>query len=106
MKLHVKKGDTVYVLSGDDKGKTGTVLRMLPKEKKAIVEGIKIVSKHIRPSQQYPDGGIVQQEAPIRISKLMVVDPKTKEPTRIGRKKNETGKGWVRFSKKSGETLP
>jgi len=106
MKLHIKKGDTVKVLSGSeiDRGKIGTVLRVLPKENKAIVEGVRIVSKHIRPSQQYPEGGIIQQEAPIHISNLMVVDPKTKEPTRVGRKKGE--KGWVRYSKKSGEILP
>ncbi len=106
MKLHIKKGDTVKVLSGSeiDRGKIGTVLRVLPKENKAIVEGVRIVSKHIRPSQQYPEGGIIQQEAPIHISNLMVVDLKTKEPTRVGRKKGE--KGWVRYSKKSGEILP
>jgi len=104
MKLHIKKGDTVKILTGSDRGKTGTVLRVLPTERKAIVEGMKLVSKHMRPSQQNPDGGIIQQEAPIHISNLMVVDPKTKEPTRIGRKKAE--KGWVRYAKKSGEILP
>ncbi len=104
MKLHIKKGDTVKILTGADKGKTGTVLRVFPKEQRAIVEGMKLVSKHMRPNQQNPDGGIIQQEAPIHISNLMLVDPKTKEATRVGRKKAE--KGWVRYGKKSGEIIP
>ena len=104
MKLHIKKGDTVKILTGADKGKTGTVLRVFPREQRAIVEGMKMVSKHMRPNQQNPDGGIIQQEAPIHISNLMVIDPKTKEATRVGRKKAE--QGWVRYSKKSGEIIP
>ncbi|MEM6764806.1 MAG: 50S ribosomal protein L24 [Bacteroidota bacterium] len=105
IKLHIRKGDTVRVLSGRDRGKEGEVLVVMPREGKAIVEGINMVSKHMRPNQQNTNGGIVQQEAPIYVSKLMLIDPKTKEPTRVGRIKNETGKGWVRVSKKTGEAI-
>jgi large subunit ribosomal protein L24 len=104
-KLHIRKGDTVRILSGSDRGKEGKVLRMMPAKERAIVEGINIVSKHMRPSQKNPDGGIVEQEASIHISKLMLIDPKTKQPTRTGRKVNEAGKGWVRVSKKTGEIV-
>ena len=104
-KLHIKKGDTVRIISGSGKGTEGKVLKVFPKEMKAIVEGKKIVKKHIRPSQQYPNGGIIDQEAPIHVSNLMLIDPVTKEPTRVGRKKVEGGKGWVRVANKSGEEL-
>ncbi len=104
MKLHVKKGDTVLVLSGNDKGKQGKVMSVDPKSHKAIVEGVKIVSKHTRPNAEHPQGGIIKQEAPIHISNLMVVDNSGK-PTRVGRKKDEkTGKS-VRYSKKTGEII-
>ena len=103
-KLHIKKGDTVYVNSGNDKGKTGRVLEVQPKKQRAIVEGINIVSKAMKPNAKYPQGGIVKMEAPIHISNLNVVDPKTGKPTRIGRKLNEAGK-LVRYSKKSGEEI-
>lgn len=105
IKLHIRKGDTVRVLSGRDRGKEGEVMVVMPKEGKAIVQGINMVSKHTRPNQQNPNGGILQQEAPINVSKLMLIDPKTKQPTRVGRVKNENGKGWVRVSKKSGEII-
>ncbi len=105
IKLHIRKGDTVRVLSGRDRGKEGEVMVVMPKEGKAIVQGINMVSKHTRPNQQNPNGGILQQEAPIYVSKLMLIDPKTKQPTRVGRVKNENGKGWVRVSKKSGEII-
>ncbi|MEL6193959.1 MAG: 50S ribosomal protein L24 [Bacteroidota bacterium] len=105
IKLHIRKGDTVRVLSGRDRGKEGEVMVVMPKEGKAIVQGINMVSKHTRPNQQNPNGGILQQEAPITVSKLMLIDPKTKQPTRVGRVKNENGKGWVRVSKKSGEII-
>ena len=101
-KFHIKKGDTVYVNSGSDKHKTGRVLEVLVKKQRAIVEGINIVSKAMKPNAKYPQGGIVKMEAPIHISNLNVVDPKTGKPTRIGRKLNEAGK-LVRYSKKSGE---
>ena len=103
-KLHIKKGDTVMVLTGNSKGKTGTVLRVLVKEQKAIVEGLNMVSKSQKPSAKNPQGGIVKQEAPIHISNLNVVDPKTGKATRIGRKLNAECK-LVRYAKKSGEEI-
>ena len=92
------------VLAGTSKGKTGTVLRVLVKEQKAIVEGLNMVSKSQKPSAKNPQGGIVKQEAPIHISNLNVVDPKTGKATRIGRKLNADGK-LVRYAKKSGEEI-
>ncbi|MBD5201564.1 MAG: 50S ribosomal protein L24 [Bacteroidales bacterium] len=103
-KLHIKKGDTVYVNSGDDKGKTGRVLEVFPKKSRAIVEGVNIVSKSTKPTAKYPQGGIVKIEAPVHISNLNPLDPKTGKPTRVGRQRNEAGK-LVRISKKSGEEI-
>ena len=103
-KLHIKKGDTVYVNAGDDKGKTGRVLEVQVKKNRAIVEGIIIVSKSTKPTAKYPQGGIVKLEAPVHISNLNVVDPKSGKPTRIGRCKNDAGKS-VRYAKKSGEEI-
>lgn len=85
-KLHIKKGDTVYVNTGVDKGKTGKVLRVLVEEQRAVVEGVRMVSKHTKPSAKHPQGGIIQMEAPIHISNLNPIDPKTGKPTRVGRK--------------------
>jgi len=98
-KLHIKKGDTVYVRSGEDKGKQGRVLQVIPDKNVAIVEGVNMVYKHRKPRQE-GQTNIEETEAPIRLSKLMVVCPETGKPTRIGRKKNEAGK-LVRYSKKS-----
>ncbi|MBQ0063306.1 MAG: 50S ribosomal protein L24 [Prevotella sp.] len=103
-KLHIKKDDTVYVLSGNDRGKTGKVLKMLVKDQRAIVEGINKVKKSTKPSAKHPQGGIIEQEAPIHISNLSLIDPKTGKATRIGRKKDAEGK-TVRYSKKSGEEI-
>ena len=103
-KLHIKKGDTVYVNAGEDKGKTGRVLKVLVKDNKAIVEGVNMVSKHTKPNAKAPQGGIVKKEAPIHLSNLNVLDPKTNTATRIGRRMNEEGK-LVRYSKKSGEEI-
>ncbi len=103
-KLHIKKGDTVYVNSGEYRGQQGRVLEVLPKVDKALVEGVNIVSKHTKPNSENPQGGIVKKEAPVHISNLMVVDPKTGERTRIGRKKDKDNK-LVRYSKKSGEEI-
>lgn len=103
-KLHIKKGDTVMVLSGTDKGKTGRVLEVLVDKQRAIVEGVGIVTKHAKPSAKNPQGGIEKVEAPVHISNLNVVDPKTGKATRIGRKLNDAGK-LVRYSKKSGEEI-
>ena len=102
--LHIKKGDTVYVNAGDDKGATGRVLEVQVKKNRAIVEGVNIVSKSTKPNAQHPQGGIVKMEAPVHISNLNVVDPKTGKPTRIGRRKNDAGKN-VRYAKKSGEEI-
>ena len=104
MKMHVKKGDTVLVLSGNDKGKQGKVMSVDVKSQRAIVEGVRIVSKHTRPNADHPQGGIIKQEAPIHISNLMVVD-KSGKPTRVGRKKDEKTGKLVRYSKKTGEII-
>lgn len=101
-KLHIKKGDTVFVNSGEDKGKTGRVLEVLVNKNRAIVEGVNIVSKHTKPNAQNPNGGIEKKEASIHLSKLNPVDPKTGKPTRVGRKLDSKGK-LVRYAKKSGE---
>lgn len=103
-KLHIKKGDTVFVNSGKDKGKTGRVLKVLVKEQRAIVEGLNLVSKSIKPNAENPNGGIVKQEASLHISNLNPLDPKTGKPTRIGRRKNSEGV-LVRYAKKSGEEI-
>lgn len=103
-KLHIKKGDIVFVNAGEDKGKTGRVLRVLVDKQRAIVEGINMVSKSTKPNAKNPQGGIVKQEAAIHISNLNVVDPKTGKPTRVGRRMNEAGK-LVRYAKKSGEEI-
>lgn len=103
-KLHIKKGDTVYVNAGDDKGRTGKVLKVFVKEHRAIVEGLNMVTKSQKPTAKNPQGGFVKQEASIHISNLNVVDPKTGKPTRIGRRRNAEGK-LVRYAKKSGEEI-
>ena len=103
-KLHIKKGDTVYVNAGNDKGKTGRVLRVLVSKNRAVVEGLNMVSKSAKPSAKHPQGGIIKMEAPIHVSNLNLLDPKNGKPTRVGRRKNEEGK-TVRYSKKSGEEI-
>ena len=103
-KLNIKKGDIVYVLSGDDRGKQGRVLSVQVSKERAIVEGINMVSKSTKPSAKYPQGGIIKMEAPMHLSNLALLDPKTGKPTRIGRRKDESGKS-VRYSKKSGEEI-
>ncbi|MBP3288873.1 MAG: 50S ribosomal protein L24 [Muribaculaceae bacterium] len=103
-KLNIKKNDTVYVLSGEDRGKTGRVLKVYPAKSRAIVEGVNIVTKATKPSAQHPQGGLVKKEAPIHISNLSLLDPKSGKPTRIGRRRNDEGK-LVRYAKKSGEEI-
>ena len=103
-KLHVKKGDEVIVIAGNYKGTKGKVLEVLPKKDKVIVEGVNFVHKHTKPNKEHQEGGIIKKEAPIHISNVLPVDPKTGKPTRIGRKVLEDGK-IVRYSKKSGEEL-
>lgn len=102
--MHIKKGDTVKVISGDHKTKTGKVLSLDTEKRRAIVEGVNVVSRHIKPSATNPNGGIKQQEAPIHISNLMLVDPASGNPTRTGRKLDSKGK-LTRYSKKSGEVI-
>ena len=104
-KLHIKKGDTVYINSGEDKGKTGRVLQVLVTKNRAIVEGVNMVSKHSKPSAQNPQGGIDKKEASIHLSNLNLVDPKTGKPTRIGRKKDDRTGKLIRYAKKSGEEI-
>lgn len=103
-KMHIKKGDMVMVISGEDKGYQGKVLEVIPKNYKAIVEGANMVSKHTKPNAQNTEGGIIKQEAPIHLSNLMLIDPKEGKPTCIGRKADKNGK-LVRFAKKSGEEI-
>ncbi|RXT05357.1 50S ribosomal protein L24 [Ammoniphilus sp. CFH 90114] len=103
-KLHVKTGDTVVVITGKDKGKKGRVLAAFPKENRVLVEGINMVKKHTKPNPANPQGGIVTQEASIHASNVMVADPKSGEPTRIGYKVLDNG-NKVRYAKKSGEVI-
>ncbi len=103
-KLHIKKGDIVYVNAGEDKGKTGRVLKVDVAKQRAIVEGVNIVSKHTKPSAKSPQGGIEKIEAPVHISNLNPIDPKSGKPTRIGRRLNSEGK-LVRYAKRSGEEI-
>ena len=103
-KLHIKKGDTGIVNAGDDRGKQGRVVRVLVSKNKAVVEGVNVVSKSTKPSAKHPQGGIVKMEAPIHVSNLSLIDPKSGKATRIGRRVNENGVK-VRYSKKSGEEI-
>jgi len=103
-KFHIKKGDTVKVISGDNKGKEGKVLQVVPVDDRALVEGVNLVSKHTKPNAKHPQGGIIKQEATIHVSNLMLVDPATGKPTRVGRRENAKGK-LVRYSKKTGEEI-
>ncbi len=102
MAAKLKKGDKVVVIAGRDKGKTGEILKVIPKENRAIVSGVNLVKKHQRPTPQEP-GGIITKEAPIHLSNLMLADPKDGRPTRVGFKFVEGRK--VRFAKKSGEVI-
>ena len=102
-KIHIKKGDTVYVNAGNDKGKTGKVLSVIPSKDRAIVEGVNMVKKHTKPNSKQPQGGIVEQEAGIHISNLNLIDPQSGKPTRVGYKTVDGKK--VRFAKKSGEEI-
>lgn len=102
-KLHIKKGDLVKVIAGASKGKEGKVLSVEAAKNQAFIEGVNVVKRHTKPSTSNPQGGIVEKEAPIHLSNLMLIDPKTGAPTRVGRKE-ENGK-IVRYSKKSGEVI-
>jgi len=103
-KVHVKKGDTVLVITGKSAGKKGKVIEVLPKEGKVVVEGVNIAKKHTKPTQKMPQGGIVEKEAPIDSSNVMLVCTKCNTPTRVGKKALDTGKN-VRACKKCGEVV-
>jgi len=103
MKLKIKSGDLVQVIAGNHKGSQGKVLRVDLEKNRAVVEGVNMVSKHTKPSAANPQGGIVKKEAPIHVSNLALVDPKTKTPTRVGFKVE--GDTKVRISKKSNQVL-
>ncbi|MBN2484564.1 MAG: 50S ribosomal protein L24 [Bacteroidales bacterium] len=103
-KLHIKKGDNVFVNAGEYKGKKGRVLEVIKEKNRAIVEGINMIKKHTKPNSKNPNGGIIEKEAAIHVSNLNVVDPSTGTPCRLGRKTGENGK-LVRYSKKSGEEI-
>ena len=103
IKLKIKSGDVVKVIAGDHKGSQGTILRVDREKNKAIVEGVNMVSKHTKPSAKNPQGGIVKKEAPMHISNLSLIDPKSKEATKVGIKVE--GDKKVRFSKKSNQVL-
>lgn len=103
-KLHIKKGDTVIVNSGEYKGQQGRVLEIDKKKMRAIVEGVNLVSKHTKPNADNPQGGILKKEAPVHISNLNAIDPSSGEATRIGRRLDDNNK-LVRYSKKSGEEI-
>ena len=98
--MKIKKNDIVKVISGEYKGKEGKVLKVYKDTQRVIVEGVNMVKKHTRPSQKNPQGGILEQEAPIHVSNVMIICPDTGEPTRIGRRRLQDGK-LVRYSKKS-----
>jgi large subunit ribosomal protein L24 len=102
-KLHIRRGDTVMVMTGDDKGKTGEVVQVFPAKMRAVVEGLNIVKKHVKATQN-TEGGIQEISAPIHVSNLAVVDPKTGQPSRIGRKVEDDGTS-VRYFKKTGNNV-
>ena len=104
-KTHIKKGDNVAVITGNYKGQQGKVLSLIKNKDRAIVEGVNMISKHTKPNSANPQGGIIKKEASIHISNLLLVDPSTGEPTRIGRKINEKTNKLVRYAKKSGEEI-
>jgi large subunit ribosomal protein L24 len=104
MALHVRKGDTVVVIAGDDKGKTGEVLQVDAKAGKVLVQGVNRAYRHLRPSRKNPQGGRIQKEMPINISNVLPLDPKTNQPTRVGFRTNDAGEK-ERYARKSGETL-
>lgn len=103
-KLHIRRGDKVVVIAGDAKGKTGTVVSVDINNDKAIIEGLNMVKRHNKPTATNPNGGIVEKEAPIHVSNIALVDPKTGKPTKVGRKEDKNGK-LVRYAKKSGEVV-
>jgi large subunit ribosomal protein L24 len=106
-KLHVKKGDEVQVIAGNEKGKEGRILAVFPEKERVLVEGINMRVHHDQPTQENPQGGRIEREVAIHVSNVMILDPGTGEPTRIGRKRIEDDSGgrWVRYAKNSGEII-
>ncbi len=104
VKLKIRKGDLVKVIAGDSKGSQGKVLEVITATSRILVEGANMVSKHTKPNATSPNGGIIKQEAALHISNVMLIDPKSGKPTRVGRTKNEAGK-LVRVAKISGEEI-
>ena len=104
MAMHIKKGDQVVVIAGDDKGRTGEVIRVDAAAGKVLVQGVNRVYRHLRPSRQNPQGGRIQKEMPVDISNVLPIDPKTDQPTRVGFRIAQDG-SKQRFARKSGETL-
>ena len=102
--VRIKRDDTVMVIAGNHNGKSGKVLEVYPREQRVVIEGINVVTKHIKPSAAKPEGGIEKTEAPLHISNVMLVDPANGEPTRVGRKADSDGK-MKRYSKKTGEFI-
>lgn len=103
-KLHVKTGDTVKVIAGDERGKTGRIIAVNIEKQKVTIEGLNLVTKHNKPSAKNPQGGITKVEAPIHASNVAIVDPKSGETIKVGRRKNSEGKS-ERYSKKTGEVI-
>ena len=104
-KIKIIKNDMVIVTTGNSKGVKGKVIKVFPKENKAMVEGVNIISKNTKPNAANPQGGIIKQEAKIHISNLMLIDPKSGDPTKIGRKRDEKTGKLVRVAKKTGELI-
>ena len=104
-KIKIKKNDNVIVNSGNSKGTKGKVIKIFPSENRAMVEGVNLISKHTKPNAANPQGGIIKQEAKIHISNLMLLDPKTGEGTKVGRRVDDKTGKLVRYSKKSGESI-
>lgn len=102
--MNIRRDDTVLVISGNDKGRRGRVLRVIPENDRVIVEGVRMMKKHTKPTQRDPQGGIVEREAPIHVSNLMVIDPRSDEPTRVGKKRLDDGRN-VRVAVRSGEMI-
>ena len=105
MKIKIRKNDTVMVTTGNSKGVKGKVIKIFPKENKAMVEGVNLISKHTKPNATNPQGGIIKQEAKIHISNLMLVDPKSGDLVKVGRKRDDKTGKLVRISKKTGEVI-
>jgi len=105
MKIKIRKNDIVVVNSGNSKGVKGKVIKIFPKEYRAMVEGVNMISKHTKPNAANPQGGIIKQESKIHISNLMLIDPKSGESTKIGRKIDKKSGNLVRYSKKTGEVI-